>query len=93
MHKNLCATFCGKPVESVENTRKPRLPRANLFKAGNAYALPSLERLQFYYKPQNKVDKNKRRTKIKIARGRAGLGPSQDKAPKPGGKERKDIEK
>lgn len=52
MHKNLCATFCGKPVESVEsveNTRKPRLPRANLSKAVNAYALPSLERLQFYY--------------------------------------------
>lgn len=22
MHKNLCATFCGKPVESVESVEK-----------------------------------------------------------------------
>jgi hypothetical protein len=69
MHKTICATFCGKPVESVEsveNTRKPRLRRANLSKAGNAYALPSLGRLQFYYKLQNGVDKNKQRTKIML---------------------------
>lgn len=31
MHKILCATFCGKPVESVESVEnsKFRLPRAN----------------------------------------------------------------
>jgi hypothetical protein len=38
--------------------RKPRLQRANLSKAVNACALPSLERLRIYYKLQNGFDKN-----------------------------------
>jgi hypothetical protein len=64
MHKTICATFRGKPVENVEtveNSRKPRLPRANLSKAVNAYALPSLERLQLSYKRKKRIDKKNKK--------------------------------
>jgi hypothetical protein len=37
-------------VKTVENSRKPRLPRANHFEVVNAYVLPPSKRLKFLQK-------------------------------------------
>lgn len=72
MHKTICATFRGKPVENVEtveNSKKPRLQRASLPKAVNAYALPSLERLQLSDKEEKWIDKKTKSALIVITKG------------------------
>lgn len=64
MHKTICATFRGKPVENVEtveNSRKPRLPRANLSKVGNTAHCHLWKGYNFIKITKKRLDKNKKK--------------------------------